>query len=77
MKDRPPRPTAEDRYRETLQAIAAGRPGQGRAMPSGEAQQLARKALVEMGDDWTKRGAPDRQPNGSPEAGPPARQEHS
>lgn len=53
----PPRPTAEDRYRTALQAIAAGRPGTGRTMTGNEAQQLARRVLVEMGEDWTKRGA--------------------
>lgn len=26
-------------------------------------QQLARKVLVEMGDDWTKRGAAGRSPD--------------
>ncbi|MGI4941792.1 MAG: hypothetical protein ACRYHQ_14730 [Janthinobacterium lividum] len=52
------RPTVEGRYRTALQAIAAGRPGMGRPLPSGEAQDLARRVLVEMGDDWTKRGAP-------------------
>lgn len=68
MKDRLSHPTAEDRYRATLRAIANGRPGVGRPMPGIEAQTLARKALIEMGDDWTKRGAPGREPNGSPES---------
>ncbi|MGI4946540.1 MAG: hypothetical protein ACRYHQ_39280 [Janthinobacterium lividum] len=56
MTGRPPRPTAENRYRATLQAIAAGRPGMGRHMPGIEAQTLARKALIEMGDDWKNGG---------------------
>lgn len=55
---RPRRPSAKDRYRATLQAIAAGRTGQGRPLPSSEAQQLARRVLVEMGADWTRRGVP-------------------
>ncbi|MGI4950962.1 MAG: hypothetical protein ACRYGM_04095 [Janthinobacterium lividum] len=55
---RPVHPAAEERYRVALQAIAAGRPGMGRAMTGVEAQELARRALVEAGEDWTKRGAP-------------------
>lgn len=54
---RPPRPTPEERYLEALRAIAVGRPGAGRAMTGTEAQQMAREALIEMGDDWTKRGS--------------------
>ena len=53
-----PGPSREDRYRAALQAIATGRPSMGRAMTGIEAQELARRALVEMGDDWTKRGTP-------------------
>lgn len=60
---RPPRPTADDRYRAALQAIAAGRPGMGGPMAGIASQQLARKVLVEMGDDWTKRGAAGRSPD--------------
>ena len=52
--------TAEDRYRAVLQAIARGRSNSGTAVSRVEAQQLAREALVDMGDDWTKRGTRDR-----------------
>lgn len=45
---------AEDRYRRVLQAIARGRPGMGRPLRSEEARDLARRALIEMSDDWTK-----------------------
>lgn len=58
---RPPRLAAEDRYRLALQAIAAGRPGTGRTMTGNEAQQLARRVLVEIGDDWTKRAVETEQ----------------
>lgn len=57
MKGRPPRPTAENCYRAALQAIAVGRPGMGGPMSGTTARELARKVLIEMGDDWTKLGA--------------------
>lgn len=47
---------AEDRYREVLQAIARGREDSGRPIRAEAALDLARRALIEMGDDWTKRG---------------------
>lgn len=48
-------PTPEERCRTVLQAIAAARPGMGRAITGVEAQELARRVLVEMGKDRTKR----------------------
>ena len=53
---RPPRASAEARYRAVLQAIAAGNPKTSRPLPSIQAQGVARRALIEMGDDWTKDG---------------------
>ena len=64
---RPPRTTLEERYRAVLQVIAAGNPMTSRPLPSAEAQGLARRALIEMGDDWTKHGlvaAENRQQSG-------------
>ena len=52
----PPRPIPEDRGRAVLQAIARGRVEAGRPIRAVEAQDLARRALVETGDDWTRRG---------------------
>lgn len=51
------RMAVEDRCRTVLQAIARGRLDGSRAMACTEVQAMARKALVEMGEDWTKRGA--------------------
>ena len=53
----PARSIAEDRYRDILQAIARGRPDNGDPIRSAEAQNMARRVLIEMGADWTKRGA--------------------
>ena len=53
----PPPSVAEDRYRAVLQAIARGRPDASRGLAGTEAQAMAREALIEMGDDWTKRGS--------------------
>ena len=55
----PARSAAEERYRIVLQAIARGRQDGSRAMAGTEVQAMARKALIEMGDDWTKQGAPN------------------
>ena len=54
----PPRSTTEDRYRAVLQAIARGRTDASHGLAGTKAQAMAREALIEMGDDWTKRGAP-------------------
>lgn len=51
---------AEDLYRAVLQAIARGRFDGGRAIACTKAQIMARKALAEIGDDWTKRGVRER-----------------
>ncbi|MGI4951572.1 MAG: hypothetical protein ACRYGM_07180 [Janthinobacterium lividum] len=48
--------SAEDLYRTVLQAIARGRFDGGRAIAGTETQIMAREALAQMGDDWTKRG---------------------
>ncbi len=54
----PLRSAIEDRYRTALQAIARGRSDGSRAIAGTQVQAMARKVLVEMNDDWTKRGAP-------------------
>ncbi len=53
----PPRSAVEDRYRAVLQAIAHGRTDASRGLAGTKAQAMAREALIEMGDDWTKREA--------------------
>lgn len=54
----PFRMVAEDRYRMALQAIARGRSDGSRAMAGTEVQALARRLLVEMGEDWPRQGTP-------------------
>jgi len=48
-----------DKYqilRVSLIAIAQGKPNSGRALPSEDARQVARVALIAAGLDWTKAG---------------------
>ena len=55
----PARSAAEERYRAVLQVIARGRQDGSRGLAGTEVQAMARKALIEMGDDWTKQGTPN------------------
>ena len=53
----PARSALEERYRAVLQTIARGRHDGSRGLAGTAVQAMARKVLIEMGDDWTKQGS--------------------